>query len=373
MSASLTCFFCGDVMTGRGIDQILPHPGSPDLYEGFVRDARDYVALAESHHGTIERPASFEYPWGQALEELARFQPEVRLINLETSITPRGSPWPGKGIHYRMHPANALVLKAAGINACSLANNHLLDWGREGLSDTLARLDELGVAHAGAGESNSDARRPMVLTPVPGHRVLIWCLGLEDSGIPSEWEARSGQAGIWYFDDASELTSQIVCQAVEAAKRPGDLALISIHWGGNWGYRIPSEHRRMARQLVDAGADLIHGHSSHHPKGFELYKNRPIFYGCGDLINDYEGITGHEVFRPELTLMYFCQFALGSGALQAFWMTPLRMERFSLLPVTVEEAQWLEHRLNRERHSGTPPLHLDGVGHLRWLGPVEKV
>jgi poly-gamma-glutamate synthesis protein (capsule biosynthesis protein) len=118
---------CGDVMTGRGIDQILPHPGSPILYEDYVRDAREYVQLAERVCGPIARPVDFAYVWGEALNELDRVQPDVRIINLETSITRNEEPWPHKGIHYRMNPQNAASLSAARIDCCCLATNHVLD------------------------------------------------------------------------------------------------------------------------------------------------------------------------------------------------------------------------------------------------------
>src|SRR5438874_7861304 len=114
----LGLFLCGDVMTGRGIDQVLPHPGNPVLYESWVRDARDYVRLAEAANGPIPKPVAFDYIWGDALQELERTGTDLRIINLETSITRREAPWPGKGIHYRMHPENIGCLTAARINCC---------------------------------------------------------------------------------------------------------------------------------------------------------------------------------------------------------------------------------------------------------------
>ena len=133
-------FLCGDVMTGRGIDQALPHPVNPNLYEPYVRDAREYVALAEKANGPIPRPLSFDYIWGNALPELERAEVDLRIANLETAVTSAETPWPEKGIHYRMHPQNIGCLTAAQISACALANNHVLDWGYDGLSETLKTL-----------------------------------------------------------------------------------------------------------------------------------------------------------------------------------------------------------------------------------------
>ena len=146
ISPTVRLFLCGDVMTGRGIDQILPYSVDPHLYEPYVRDARRYVELAERANGPIPRPVDYDYIWGDALAELARFQPDLRLINLETSITTSESQWEGKAIHYRMHPANIPCLTAAGVDGCALANNHVLDWGYPGLAETRETLAAVGVA-----------------------------------------------------------------------------------------------------------------------------------------------------------------------------------------------------------------------------------
>src|SRR5437867_9914635 len=160
---SLRLFLCGDVMTGRGIDQPLPHPVSPALYEPYVRDAQEYVDLAEKANGPIPRPVNFDYIWGDALQELERAEVDLRIVNLETAITSAESPWPGKGIHYRMHLQNIGCLSAGHISACCLANNHVLDWGHDGLSETLQTLDAAGIAHSGAGDDAEEAMQPTVL------------------------------------------------------------------------------------------------------------------------------------------------------------------------------------------------------------------
>src|SRR5918996_4227374 len=108
----VTMFFCGDVMVGRGIDQILPHPGDPRLQEAYVRDARHYVELAGRVNGAIPRPVAYSWPWGDALEVLAEQAPDVRIVNLETSITRGGVFTPDKAVHYRMSPDNTPCLPA---------------------------------------------------------------------------------------------------------------------------------------------------------------------------------------------------------------------------------------------------------------------
>jgi poly-gamma-glutamate synthesis protein (capsule biosynthesis protein) len=123
----------------------------------------------------------------------------------------------------------------------------------------------------------------------------------------------------------------------------------SIHWGGNWGYDIPAIHRQFAHQLIDeAGVDVIHGHSSHHPLGIEVYKGRLIIYGCGDLLNDYEGIGGYRAFRGDLALMYFPSLHPVTGELLGCQMTLLEIRRFQLHRALAKDARWLCSVLNRE-------------------------
>ena len=344
----LTLFMCGDVMTGRGIDQVLPHPGNPQLYEPYIRDARDYVRLAERANGPVKRPVEFAYPWGDALSELERAAPDVRIINLETAITVSDRYRP-KGINYRMHPANIGCLTAAGVDCCALANNHVLDWGVAGLQETLTTLDVAGIRRAGAGRDLKEGMAPAVIS-VPGKgRVLVFSCGFESSGIGRSWGAASRQPGVQLLPDLSKTSVDTLAKQVRHIKRAGDIAIVSIHWGGNWDYSIPRQQRDFAHGLIDrAGIDVVHGHSSHHVKGIEVYKERPILYGCGDLLSDYEGITGHEEFRDELGLMYFLSLESATGRLQRFEMTPTRLQRLRINRASREEARWLEEVLNRE-------------------------
>ncbi len=130
MAGAPVLFACGDVMTGRGVDQILPHPGGARLRERYVDDARAYVRLAEQVNGPILRPVSFAWPWGDALSILDAMAPDVRLVNLETAVTRQADFAPGKAVHYRMSPRNLPCVAAARPDVCALANNHVLDFGR---------------------------------------------------------------------------------------------------------------------------------------------------------------------------------------------------------------------------------------------------
>ncbi|MBI2969707.1 MAG: CapA family protein [Gammaproteobacteria bacterium] len=345
----ITLFLCGDVMTGRGIDQVLAVPGDPQLHESYVRDARDYVALAEKANGPIPRPASCTYLWGDALEELQSAAPDLRLINLETSITTSNDPWPGKGIHYRMHPANAGCIAVAGIDVASLANNHVLDWGHAGLAETLEVLGQVGVSGVGAGQDLAAASAPAVKEIAGKGRILVFAFGVTSSGIPRNWGATAGQPGIHLLTDLSRRTAQRVAARIKSEKRERDVVVASIHWGDNWGHDIPDSQAGFAHYLVDQGAvDLIHGHSSHHAKAFEIYKGKLILYGAGDFLNDYEGIGGYKSFRSDLALMYFPTLDPVTGNLVRLKIIPMTVRRFSLHRASRGDAQWVADALNRE-------------------------
>jgi poly-gamma-glutamate capsule biosynthesis protein CapA/YwtB (metallophosphatase superfamily) len=347
MKTSISLFLCGDVMTGRGIDQLLPHPNDPQLYEPYVRNAKRYIELGENINGVISKPVSFDYIWGDALTELEKATPDARIINLETSVTASNDFWADKGIHYRMHPNNVACLTAAKIDCCVLANNHVLDWGYNGLMDTLNTLQKVAIRATGAGANLQEAQSPAILDVPSKGRILVISCGTSTSGIPEEWAAMAGRAGVYLLADLSHKTVEQIATSVQQSKRPGDVVIVSIHWGGNWGYHIPQEHIDFAHRLIDsAGVDILHGHSSHHPIGLEVYQEKLILYGCGDFLNDYEGIGGNERYRSDLSLMYFVHIAPATGKLVGLDMVPMQIKRFRLNRVSEEDARWLQSMLN---------------------------
>lgn len=335
-------------MTGRGIDQILAEPCAPHLYEPVAKDAREYVAMAEHTGGPIPRNVAPAYPWGVALEELERRRPAARIVNLETSVTTSEDAEP-KGINYRMHPANIAVLTSARIDCAVLANNHVLDWGRAGLLETLETLCQAGIRVAGAGQTISDAQTPASIGIAGNGRVLVLGVSGPDCGVPRSWRATATEPGVFRLDDYSAVNVDRIARIMERLKHPGDIAIVSIHWGGNWGYEVPTSHRQFAHGLIErAAVDVVHGHSSHHAKGIEVFHRRPIVYGCGDFLNDYEGIHGPDDFRNDLTFMYFPSLEETSGELQSLEMVPLRIHNFELQRPSLEDRAWLRNTMARE-------------------------
>jgi poly-gamma-glutamate synthesis protein (capsule biosynthesis protein) len=327
----LTLFLGGDAMLGRGVDQILPRPGSRRLFESGVKDARDYVALAAAKNGTVPFPVPPSWLWGDALNELQRHHARVRIVNLETAVTTRGAPWPGKGIHYRMTPTNAEALSALGVDVCCIANNHVLDWGQEGLQDTVATLDRRHIAHVGAGLSFAGAHARAVIDTGREHRRRVIVVGAcgRDCGVPDAWAARNSHGGVSLLPSYAPAVADALAARATADRRAGDIVVVSLHWGSNWGAETPADHVRFARRLVDGGVDVVHGHSSHHPRAVERHGRGVILYGCGGLLDDYEGIDAHGPLRSDLVLLFFASFPT-DGAPPLLAMTPMRLRRMRL-------------------------------------------
>lgn len=279
-----TISLLGDIMLGRLVDQLLPnHVEEPE-------EAR-HVARMKWGNSELQNYAASS-PWGNTLNVLSRSS--LSLGNLETSMTTSGEKWPGKVFNYRMHPANVECLLLAKIDYVSLANNHTLDFGREGLFDTVETLQKSGIAYAGAGRSLAEAERPATLTlpksPDPAvkglqeHEIHLYSF----SDHPSDWVTVPQFNLIGYVpSDRARLKTLLTQKHAGLASTPS-LKVVSLHWGPNYAWEPDKSITDLAHFLIDeCDVDMIHGHSSHHVQGIEIYKGRPILYGCGDFVDDY--------------------------------------------------------------------------------------
>ena len=369
MGDGTTLVLAGDVMTGRGIDQILPHPGSPRLHERYVRDARSYVDLAEQVNGHVPMPVEATWPWGEALRVMDDAGPAVRVMNLETSVTRSEEIAPRKAVHYRMSPANVPCLEAAGADVWTLANNHVLDHGRPGLVETLTTLRDAHLRSAGAGTDADEAWAPVIVAGAE-NRVVVCSVAHVSSGVPPGWAAAPHRPGVALLEDLSDATADMVADATLRDARAGDIRVVSVHWGSNWGHDVPREQQRFAHRLVDAGVHVVHGHSSHHPRPVEVYRERLVLYGCGDLVNDYEGISGYEGFRDDLRLLYLPRFSAGSGVLQELTMAPFQARKMRLWAAEPPDIDWLAHTMSEVsgRLGSAFSVSADGLLRLRPVG-----
>ncbi|MBI3849097.1 MAG: CapA family protein [Verrucomicrobia bacterium] len=248
----LKLLFVGDVMLGRLVNDELRHQAA-------------------------------EYVWGDTLP-LFR-QADWRACNLECVISDRGSPWSRtpKTFHFRSDAKNLAVLKAAGINAVSLANNHTLDFGHGAMRDMLCELDEADIACAGAGRNVAAAAAPAI-TEIGGCKIGL--LSFTDN--QPEWEATPGAAGLFFVPtDLQDARAGRLLELVRYTRQRVNLLIVAAHWGGNWGYSPPPKHVEFGHALITAGADVMFGHSAHVFRGIEIRDNRPIIYSAGDFIDDY--------------------------------------------------------------------------------------
>src|SRR5438034_10531701 len=136
-------------------------------------------------------------------------------------------------------------------------------------------------------------------------------------------------------------------QFTSGDQQRGDLLIASIHWGSNWGYEIQREQIAFAHRLIDEGIAIVHGHSSHHVRALEVFKDRLILYGCGDFLTDYEGISGYETLRGDLGLMYLVDLESRNGQLMSARLVAMQMRRFRLERAPAVDSEWLSNLLNK--------------------------
>ncbi|MGB8622933.1 MAG: CapA family protein, partial [Paracoccaceae bacterium] len=122
--------------------------------------------------------------------------------------------------------------------------------------------------------------------------------------------------GVNLLPDRADDLLPALRRLLEPVRRPGDVVVASIHWGGNWGFDVPAAQSALADRLTKEGrVDVVMGHSSHHPKEVMVMNGKLVLFGCGDLINDYEGIGGHQTFLPDVAVGYVIDLSVSDGAL----------------------------------------------------------
>lgn len=257
------------------------------------------------------------YPWGDTLSIFK--SADFRIGNLECCLTDATKPWlkTPKVFHFRSDSKNVNSLLSASIDIVSIANNHILDFNVRGLKDTLITLEQAGIKSAGAGLDIAEAKKP-VLLKIDG--LCIGFIAFTDN--EPDWEASENKPGIFYVPiDLEDKRAKELLRVIEAAKRRVNLLIVSAHWGGNWGYEPPSEHTIFAQAMIDAGADVIYGHSAHVLRGVKIYKNRPILYSTGDFVDDY---AVDDVERNDESLIFLLEIDNG------------RLNKLSLYPTVID-------------------------------------
>lgn len=231
--------------------------------------------------GLREKPV--EFVWGDTIHFFK--SADASVCNLECVISDRGTPWEParKAFHFRTESKNIEALNKAGITAVTLANNHALDFGHAAMSDTLNSLDASGIKRAGAGADIMEASSAAYFK---ASGVEVALISFTDN--EPDWEAKEKTPGVYYLPaDLKDPRAAMLLDMIWAAKKRAELVIVSPHWGPNRGYRPVPGHIPLAHAMIDAGADIVFGHSCHVFQGVELYRGRPIIYGAGDFIDDY--------------------------------------------------------------------------------------
>lgn len=242
--------FVGDIMLGRTVNAILKH--NPPIF-----------------------------PWGDTLSILQNA--DFKICNLECVIADAGEPWPDKTFHFRTDPKNVEVLNIARFSPISIANNHTLDFGTQALEQMINILKANSINFAGAGSNIDEASMPAL---EDGGENNVGMIAFTDNE-PS-WKAKEDKPGIFYVPvDLEDNRAKMLFNIIKRTGDNANVLIVSAHWGPNWGYEPPKEHVSFAHSLVDAGADIIYGHSPHVIRGIEIYKDKPILYSTGNFIDDY--------------------------------------------------------------------------------------
>uniref|UniRef100_A0A383VAM1 Capsule synthesis protein CapA domain-containing protein n=1 Tax=Tetradesmus obliquus TaxID=3088 RepID=A0A383VAM1_TETOB len=247
--------------------------------------------------------------FGDVLPLIHQYDPAHTIVagNLECAVTRHAVATP-KAFNFKLHPSHAGVLTQLGLGYVSLANNHVLDYGQEGLAETHEVLDALGVAHSGSGTLAEAAAPAFVIKG--GYKVAF----LSYSDHYEDWAAGPERPGINFIDPANFKTEELQQQVAAARAAGADLVLGFVHWGPNWRWRPDGSLQRLGRTLLAAGADLVFGHSAHHIQGVQVVHGRPIIYGAGGFIDDY---ATEEEYRNDLGCVWVAEFSPAAAAAAA--------------------------------------------------------
>lgn len=286
----LTLAFTGDVMLGRYVNEMLKSITPAEL-------------------------------WNDLLPHLA--QADLRIVNLECALTTHPGQWTRsrKMFHFRADPRAVRVLEAAGIDACVLANNHILDYEEQGLRDTVRVLRASGIRYAGAGANATEAAAPVMLDLHDASAGRVALLSFTDN--QPDFAATSDHPGTNYLEISldQETMARVADSITQAREQGADLVVFSNHWGANFVERPAPEFRDFARWVIELGADLYYGHSAHICQGIEIYQDKPILYDTGNFIDDY---AVHPLLRNDRSCLFKVLFDRG------------RLNRIELLPVSLD-------------------------------------
>jgi poly-gamma-glutamate capsule biosynthesis protein CapA/YwtB (metallophosphatase superfamily) len=243
--------------------------------------------------------------WGDVLPLLR--SADLTLVNLECVIATSGAKFlPRRVFYFRAVPEALQALSLAGIDYVSLANNHAMDYQAPALLETIRRLDAAGIAHAGAGPDLEQAEQPAMLSAGGVKVGVVSFADHFDLYVSTSTRAGTNVIGI---ETHGPDFARVVRALARARSAGADVVVLSIHWGPNMRVAPTAAFVEFAHAVMDAGADIFHGHSAHIFQGVQLYRGKPILFDTGDLLDDY---AIDERLRNDLQLLFLVE-GTGSG------------------------------------------------------------
>lgn len=267
-----SAFWYGGASTWADPEEVGPivvEPPAPELTISLVGD----VLLAARVGKYIESHGP-DYPWEEVRPILAAS--DLVLGNLECAVATGGEPMENKQYTFRADPVALEGAVRAGVDVFTLANNHVLDFGRQAMMETVANLDRYGIKHTGAGSSREEATKPVIIEQ---NGVLVGVLSYTMIFPEGWWVAGSANPGIASGHDMNGMMAD-----VQALREQVDFLVVSIHWGVELADYPQTKEETLAHKLVDAGADLVFGHHPHVLQGLEYYNHGLIAYSAGNFI-----------------------------------------------------------------------------------------
>ena len=295
--------FAGDVMIGRTVDPVISR-------EGYL------------------------YVWGDVLPVLR--STDVNIINLETTLTTSNKKVP-KVFNFKAAPDKVKSLTEAHITIANIANNHILDYSEEGMTETIHTLEKAGILYAGAGMNSDEAAKPVILEK---KKFRIGLLGFTDN--EPGWEAGTDKSGTNYINVSNETHRQRSLEAIEKLRKQVDIVIVSLHWGPNMREAPSKPFVAFAHEMIEHGADIIHGHSAHIFQAIEVYKNKLILYDTGDFVDDY-------VVNPVLknNHSFFYKVEISNEGIENLELIPVLISNYQVNLAEKESYEWSMKRVQQ--------------------------
>lgn len=266
---------------------------------------------------------------------------DLTVVNLECAITASHVHWPGqpKAFYFGAPPQAADSLSGAGIDLVSLANNHILDFGVEGMRDTLRHLRQHQIRFAGAGDDIDEACSPAFI-----ERKAIRFGMAAFCDHQADFAAADDRPGIAYIDlDDKAAALECFRRALEPMRRAAvDWPILSLHWGPNMVRRPANGFRALAHAAIEMGWKILFGHSAHIFHGVEIHNGCPVMYAAGDLVDDY---YVDPVFKNDHQLLF--ELELSRDTLRRIWLHPLFIADCQAHPATDANHEFILHTASR--------------------------